>query len=46
MLEFLWGCMVLSLKAAIGTLLWTAGFWIVIGIIALIVAGITSALGS
>ena len=42
MLEFLWGCMVLSLKAGIGAILWTVGFWIIIGIFALFIGGIAS----
>lgn len=40
MLEWIWGCMVLTFKVGVGSLCWTLGFWAVIGVIALIVFAI------
>lgn len=42
MFEWLLGCVILTLKVAIGSFIITLGFWTVIGIIALIVAGIAA----
>jgi hypothetical protein len=42
MLEWIWGCMVLSLKVAIGTWGWAIGFFL----IGLIIAGIVAIIGA
>ena len=42
MFEWIWGCMVLSFKATVGTIFWMIGFWgfvfLIAGIVMLIQA--------